>query len=470
MKTLDEENWEFDDFIRQKLSGLNPQYEESAWEALEVKLDQTTHKAAIIRPLIYRRIALVAASVIILAMVYAGVTQLGFNQEDKTPSLTFGEQQTQNDKLLSDKKNIKEEEIRKENIVVSDQESEKADVTNSKDKKEIQNQSNPQIENNFKSPLNETIVTKNQDKIVQSFKNNNNPESGKEQLFKKENVVVENTNKINEEENHSESRLARTNSVDLIDPVQRDDYFTKFASLKMGEEIKPLAIPPKTDKLIINKLPKLMLGFMMSPELDFISIADKHRLSLNTGLVAEWRIEEKLSLFFGVSYMQKQYKVKDFVEVPPTQGLNISANSGALGRETVVLYEATEVKSNIIDLPVELKYYFNSGNKTSYFAGVGISNYIFTKQTFDYDIAYTEKLYADYYSKPLTATPSLEDRQTTAYIASTANLSVGMSQKIGGHARLNISPYYKLALRGSGLENVAMNSFGLRTVVYYAVS
>jgi hypothetical protein len=105
------------------------------------------------------------------------------------------------------------------------------------------------------------------------------------------------------------------------------------------------------------------------------------------------------------------------------------------------------------EIPLNIRYNFGQGEKSKWFATAGFSNYLMTKESYQYQIENTSSGARYSYSREYPA--------NSHYLFSIVNLSIGYEQKIGKVGNLRIEPYLRAPLSGIGTGSLPIMSAGL---------
>lgn len=440
----DDENHELDDFIRQKLNNIQVPFDEQAWLNLREKLQ--AHNRAVIPPrqakLTWTRLA--AASVLLLALqaflwAYFNVTQKATNSQ-----IITDQTQTNNSKTQKKFYELNSTDSLTENL----------------------SELNPENSTLGKSEISRIQTIK--PKEIYSQK------EGQKPPFQ----VNPPSTDTQEPQNHDQALVVQVNTPDSISQSSEKrvaiPFLTSLTSLtgidlkypesqNRESSMQYVAIPEhvKEKKWWMTK--PLYIGLTYAPEYDVISLAEQNNWTSNTGLMAEWSFSPKLALRAGLSFSHKGYDVIDFDKSPAPTSVNVILNST---NQRLVIAESMSVSSDIIDIPLELKYTFYKGKKINFFMSGGFSTYVYTKQHIEEE---TDII------NPYTSFRAILNEKETKYDQekffplSTFNTSFGIETQVSRHVKAQINPYYKLALRGTGSENIQISSFGVRTLLMYGV-
>jgi hypothetical protein len=103
------------------------------------------------------------------------------------------------------------------------------------------------------------------------------------------------------------------------------------------------------------------------------------------------------------------------------------------------------------EIPLNLRYTFNPGSKTRWFATAGFTTYLMTK----------EKYAANYRWSGWTETGNWKIDTPSQYPFSIVSVSAGFEQKLGKVGNLRIEPYLRIPLTGMGAGKLPIMSTGI---------
>ncbi|MFL5789673.1 MAG: outer membrane beta-barrel protein, partial [Flavisolibacter sp.] len=110
---------------------------------------------------------------------------------------------------------------------------------------------------------------------------------------------------------------------------------------------------------------------------------------------------------------------------------------------------------HMIELPLNVKYNFATLKKNSFFTELGISSYLMKMENYNYIYMWNGQL----------ASGSKIYNNSSRNWLSIMNFSVGYQHKMGNHYDLRIEPYFKAPLKGVGIGELPITSFGLNIAV-----
>jgi hypothetical protein len=106
---------------------------------------------------------------------------------------------------------------------------------------------------------------------------------------------------------------------------------------------------------------------------------------------------------------------------------------------------------NMLEIPVNVRYNFNTSQRMRWFATAGLSTYLMSKENYTYQYEYNWT----------TGDSSWDIHKPSQYWFSIINLSAGFEQHIGKIGNLRLEPYVRIPLSGIGTGKLPILSAGL---------
>lgn len=184
----------------------------------------------------------------------------------------------------------------------------------------------------------------------------------------------------------------------------------------------------------------LYYGLIFSPDLTTVKFQRTSNVGYNVGLLAGYRFGKKLAVETGVLYERKFYystgEYFNTTKTPWPADMDLINVDGWC---------------NMYEIPVNVRFTFATGEKSSWYANAGMSSYIMKKQKYDYSYKY----YGQYGERNWTY------RKTTADWFSIIHLGVGYERPVGVLGTLRVEPYVKIPSRGIGIGDLPVTSVGM---------
>lgn len=209
-------------------------------------------------------------------------------------------------------------------------------------------------------------------------------------------------------------------------------------------------VPPYIDKPMIQEaeLPPVIsepgspwfIGFGYAPDISLVGFGEATTPGTNLGLALEYQLNHRWSIQTGLTYSMKKYKASGDDYNPPY---------GFWGYGDVP--ENTDAECNVIDIPVNIRYYFSAKDKSRFFASTGLSTYLMLTEDYYYH-------YDGYYDPDLVDSWSVRNENQHPF--GIYNLSAGYQRSLGKQWFLEIEPFIKVPLSGVGFGKVDLWSTG----------
>jgi hypothetical protein len=214
---------------------------------------------------------------------------------------------------------------------------------------------------------------------------------------------------------------------------------------KINTKIWPV---PETDQepvafIPVTKSPEirgLYLGLSTGPQWNQVEGQGYTKTGFNLGLTAGFSFNKKLATESGIFYSKKYY-------YSDGKHFHMKKNPGTPSMEVISL----EGSSNVVEIPIKIKYDFIDKKKGELFITAGLSTYILTKENNQY--------YALINGTPQNSTVSYDKRKT--YLAGGMNLSAGYSIHLKKKTDIRIEPYLQLPFKGTGVGSMRVTTTGL---------
>jgi hypothetical protein len=167
------------------------------------------------------------------------------------------------------------------------------------------------------------------------------------------------------------------------------------------------------------------------------------KAGLNGGIILGLQINKKLSAETGVQLSQKKYY---------SEGKYFKPKTGTM--PTNMIITSLVGTSNLIEIPVSVKYNF-SKKKNSLYGKVGVSSYIITKESNKYQAVVSGQ------QQEINSTY----KNTHSYLASEIRVSAGYQHALVNKLNIRIEPYIQIPLKGIGIGALPVTSTGIQLVL-----
>jgi hypothetical protein len=248
------------------------------------------------------------------------------------------------------------------------------------------------------------------------------------------------------------SGFESTSDKNLSDPpLQRFDFIDYIHNAQLVT-ILPLSIIgrnsiAKTDiKTAINKKEKNNKGnfyaaVLLGADLSTVKLQTLSKPGISSGIKLGYNFRGKWSVETGVLYSMKSYysdgkyfnyKVNPSIKINNVDGI-----------------------CHMIEIPLDIKFKFAQIKNHSFYTSVGMSSYLMKKEDYNYDY--------DWYGQPYYANKTYTN--STNNLFSIININFGYQHKLGKSSTYRIEPYSKIPIKGLGIGNLPITSFGLNFLI-----
>ena len=404
---LDKGDMELDEFLKKISDDAEIPFSEEDWKAMESRLDESVKPT----PIFWMRNMLLGALILSLAGL---VGYFVWNQQGVSPSENSNPAITEIPTSSLKEDLIKENPTNREEGITS---SRAADILSATDSKQ----------SNVRNPA---------------------PVSGLDQTIKK--VTNDPTSATNNSafaegpsviQSNEASKDALLNSETTPENNRKDEEPALPVVASTGDSIA-LSSPISTELEEKEKQPKsyfqgrFNISFQFAPDLSAIQIDQFGKAGNMIGLGAEYFVLPKLSLSSGIFYSYKPY----------------SGDSGYhlnYGNDPTYIIGACD----ILDLPLNLKFYALEGKVQRFFISTGVSTYLMLKEK--YELEYYNQTTGEPYVREITV------QGANQHYFGIANFSVGYERKLGRQLGIQVEPYFKVPFSGVGEGDVSLKSTGI---------
>lgn len=190
-----------------------------------------------------------------------------------------------------------------------------------------------------------------------------------------------------------------------------------------------------------------VLGFSYAPDLSMVGSSGVSNPGTNLFLSIEYKLNSRWSLQSGVAYSRKVYKAAGEDYNPPEGFWHYG-----------MVPDATDATCDIIDIPINLRYYISPSKRNRFFASTGISSYLMLTEEYYYH-------YEEDYGPNLVEEWNVKNENQ--HFFSIYNLSIGYQRSLGAGWSLEVEPFVKVPLAGVGFAEVELWSTGAWFSVNY---
>jgi len=240
-----------------------------------------------------------------------------------------------------------------------------------------------------------------------------------------------------------------TKWIAIVDTNDQQEIFRQTEKVQLQtDSVFPVGIV--TDSVTLSKelenkqgsrsIDGLFIRLLASPDLSSVKFGPTE-LGSNIGIVGEYAFASRFSVSTGIIRSRKNYE--SYQEVDYSSDVRHLQGS-----------------CNILDVPLNLTYYFPSQHKISAYITVGASSYLMLRE----DYIYTVKSNTGDRVYPYQAI-----RKNNEWLK-VLNLAAGMQYKFALRWQVQVEPFVKAPLADLGERNVRLSSFGAFAAIRYRIN
>lgn len=231
------------------------------------------------------------------------------------------------------------------------------------------------------------------------------------------------------------------------------DYFSIEAApmIHVGVEyeashIKYEGLPITSDPIlpIAARSNRFAITAFANPEWSSVGISSTVRSGYKIGLKVGYQFAGKYQIDLGIARSEKKYG---------SDGLAFTNKNGWVDDIMPMWMDA---KCNVIEIPLEVTYFFSGYENDGFFVNAGLSSYFLNSEwyAFEYDQALMRP--------GLLMEINPEDVETNYHMAGVSKLSVGYQKTLSPNLAFEVAPYLQIPLTGIGEGKVNLYSAGLQ--------
>jgi hypothetical protein len=176
----------------------------------------------------------------------------------------------------------------------------------------------------------------------------------------------------------------------------------------------------------------------VSPDFSSINYTTPGKPGINIGLLGEYSVSRHFSVSTGAIYSKKLYDSKNPDKSYSSGGWTAKAKS-------------LNGDCRVLDIPINVTYYFFPESKTNLFVTVGSSSYIMLKEKYVYTVWANQRDYQ--YEENF----SHKNNEWFSML----NISIGVQRRLGEHFFVQAEPFLKAPMSGVGEGKVNLVSTGV---------
>jgi hypothetical protein len=214
-------------------------------------------------------------------------------------------------------------------------------------------------------------------------------------------------------------------------------YFTSLSrGLGLPEKSRYGQAVVEPEKRAFNYAGRLSISIQAAPDLSGVKMNQVGKAGQAVGIGLSYFLHPRLSVASGVFYSFKPYRSTGELLYgygkPPTSLLG---------------------ECDILDIPINLRFYPLEGKIQRAFISAGLSSYLMLKEHYELE-----------YQDPVTGYPYVSEidvRGANNHLLGVINISAGYERKLGQQLSVQVEPYFKVPLSGVGEGDISLKSTGL---------
>ncbi|BAV10373.1 hypothetical protein FLA_6435 [Filimonas lacunae] len=208
----------------------------------------------------------------------------------------------------------------------------------------------------------------------------------------------------------------------------------------------------KDSAVVVKELKKekkkgLYIGALVSPDISTVKGQQVNNVGYGFGVIVGYQFSKKLAVETGLLWDRKYYYSKG---------------------EYFNTKKLTYPNANIVDvdgwcrmfeLPLNVRYFFKTGKKSSWYANLGVSSYLMNRESYDYAYLYNNQVHNANWKY---------DNATRNWL-NIIHTGIGYERPMGVLGTLRIEPYLKASIGGVGVGSLPLTSFGINVGITRSV-
>ncbi|MDA0196020.1 MAG: outer membrane beta-barrel protein [Bacteroidetes bacterium] len=215
----------------------------------------------------------------------------------------------------------------------------------------------------------------------------------------------------------------------------------RLKSLNLGGTSSEIVCDDELELIDIEKpkkasMSRFAIGLSFAPDYSGVNF-NGNKAGYGLGLGLGYSISRRFTIGVGLLYAKKRYDVV---------ATRYQSYSGAWAQ--ISKPERIEANCDVIEIPINLRYYFLSNSRSKIFLSSGISSYLMKAE--DYLLRY-----------PGGGTYEMNARNENNHLLSVLNMSIGIEKQLTRQFGIEIEPYLRFPLTGIGMGKVDLTSSGI---------
>lgn len=202
----------------------------------------------------------------------------------------------------------------------------------------------------------------------------------------------------------------------------------------------------KKEKAKVTK--GLYFGILASPDISTVKGQQVSKTGYGFGAIIGYRISKRIAVETGVLWDRKYYYSKgDYFS---TKKLPASPS-----------WDIIDVDGwcNMYELPLNVRYFFATGKKNSWYVNAGFSSYLMKKENYDYRY--------NRYGEIRTINWGYDNATRNWF--NIIHAGIGYERPVGVLGTLRVEPYLKASVGGVGIGSLPLTSFGINVGITRSV-
>ena len=193
----------------------------------------------------------------------------------------------------------------------------------------------------------------------------------------------------------------------------------------------------------------LTFGVVLGPDYSSVNSLSGQRPGSTIGLTADYQFANHWYIGSGLLFSRKIYAAASQDYHPPPNYYQQN-QIGTPGGHDVDYIKGT---FNMLEVPINIRFDFNTGGNLLFFVTAGTSSYFFTRE----DCAY----YFSWYNARNPVDKQMSYTNHPDNLFSSLNLSLGAELGISNSVSVLMAPYYRIPVRNLGFGQVQLSSVGI---------
>ncbi|OOG76723.1 hypothetical protein [Algoriphagus sp. A40] len=242
----------------------------------------------------------------------------------------------------------------------------------------------------------------------------------------------------NSEGKKTESKAiqSRPNPLPSLEVVAFRDGMSDFIITKSNP-----GDPVGSERKAYSFAGRFSLSVQAAPDLSGIEMNQVEKAGNAVGIGAAYFLSPRLSIASGVFYSFKPYSSEN------------ETHYGSADEPDWIFGEC-----DILDIPINLRYYPVEGKLQRAFVSLGLSSYLMLKE--HYELEYDSGT-----GNPYTKEINVSGENN--HFFGVVNISAGYERKLGRQLSVQVEPYFKVPISGVGEGDISLKSTGLFVGINY---